>query len=369
MRPEFTVASFNLLNLVSADQPFYDKAGPSAREYDQKCNWIAQQFDNLNADVIGVQEVWSEAALQDACARSQTMRRATLISAPGAQPGNTLPKVGIVTRLPVLSGVESISTIPADFSMPLPGPADPRLIALLNDSITNNATTSSPSLQPLNTRRPLRHETFSRPVLKVTLNLASADETPIPVVVHVVHLKSKRPERYEIETAAGLVGEDLDDPRVNAVGSLRSLIMRGAEATAVRQIVLNTILESETAAIVLGDFNDGAEAVTTEIICGRASPHNKEARDYLLYDCAGLDFRYKLKKDVGYTHIYQGEPNTLDHILVSEQFYNLSRRAIYRLSRLDYWNDHLNSQSWTTSDHGIVRAKFLHIEPSSSSSQ
>ncbi len=338
MRQQFTVATFNLLNLIGPNQPYYDREGLSQREYDEKCDWIANLFDTLDADIIGVQEVWRESALYDVCARSKTMRDARLIRAPGATVDNQLPKVGIVSRFPAIGEVESIETLPEHLHLNLPHSEDPMFADI-----------------------EMKHQVFSRPVLRVALNLASPHDPPKPLWVHVVHLKSKRPQRAEREET----GEDLDNPRLNATASLRSLIMRGAEATALRHLVLEKLAGCDDPVMIIGDFNDNADAVTTEIIAGRASPFDKEARDHLLFNCSNLEFRHKLRRDVGYTHVHQGDPDTIDHILVSEQFNPISRRCIYRLTRLDYYNDHLNIRSETTSDHGALRAMFHRNESSS----
>ena len=68
-------------------------------------------------------------------------------------------------------------------------------------------------------------------------------------------------------------------------------------------------------------------------------------------------------QDVAYTHLYQGNREQLDHVLVSEQFYDhsLNRRWSFKEQRI--WNDHLvegglSGPRRVTSDHGIVCARF-----------
>ena len=335
MRNQFAVATFNLLNFHDPQTPFYDKEGYTLAQYNQKCDWIAHQLDNLDADIVGFQEVWSEKALVDAVRRSSKMAGAQVVMAPGAGPGNGLPKVGIVSRLPLVGSVESIKDIPASLALDLPGPVQPNLPA-----------------------EPRKHALFSRPILKAQFNLSAAHESPQLLTVFVLHLKSKRPNAYEVMVNGEQLKEDLDDAATEARASLRSLIMRGIEATAVRSLVLQTISHTNTPTLVLGDFNDSADSVTTEIITGRSAPFDKAGRDTALFNAADLTYRHKMTRDVTYSHVHQDDPGTLDHVLVSEEFLPNSKFSQFVVQKVDYFNDHLNERDPLTSDHGVVRVKF-----------
>jgi hypothetical protein len=64
---------------------------------------------------------------------------------------------------------------------------------------------------------------------------------------------------------------------------------------------------------------------------------------------------------VYYTHIHNKTRESLDHILVSQEFYDNSRHRIWAFKGMDITNDHLNNDDHKangTSDHGIVRAVF-----------
>jgi len=63
-------------------------------------------------------------------------------------------------------------------------------------------------------------------------------------------------------------------------------------------------------------------------------------------------------RDVYYTHIYEGVREILDHVLVSEQFYDYSRQRIWSMRELRIWNDHVDDEDKSTSDHGVVAAYF-----------
>ena len=62
-----------------------------------------------------------------------------------------------------------------------------------------------------------------------------------------------------------------------------------------------------------------------------------------------------------YTHIFNNSRESLDHILVSQEFYDNSRKRIWAFDGMQVVNDHLNEDNHKeagTSDHGIVKATF-----------
>jgi hypothetical protein len=82
------VATCNLLNLANPNRVYYENQDAyNQREYERKIDWIGERFHALNADVLAVQEVWDEAALKAAIARSGL--RYDFVSVPGAE--NTPP--------------------------------------------------------------------------------------------------------------------------------------------------------------------------------------------------------------------------------------------------------------------------------------
>ena len=62
MQQELRFATFNVCNLALPGMKYYDDQEPcTAAEYEAKTTWIAQQIDRLDADVIGFQEIFSQA--------------------------------------------------------------------------------------------------------------------------------------------------------------------------------------------------------------------------------------------------------------------------------------------------------------------
>lgn len=318
------VATANVLNLAQPGRHFYDGQDPySQHEFDRKADWLGNRFKALNADVLVVQEVWDELALRAAVARSGLQYG--FVGVPGAENGpgqhgaQGTPRVGIVTRLKVES-VQSLADFPAAAVVQVPGIG--------------------------------AHTRFERPPLLATLRMKHGQV----VAVITAHLKSKRPKF--LQDANGNALEDKDDPAVQAVASLRSLIMRAGEALALRLKVVELLHRTHLPLIVMGDLNDSPHSVTTQLIAATTqAAYDKGARDSALYSAWDVQGEGALRRDVAFSHIHQGYPEVLDQVLVSEEFVATSRRAIGDVRRVDVFNDHLfEGRDRSRSDHGFVRA-------------
>ncbi len=323
------VGTFNVLNLAREGERYYpDEAPYSATEYEEKATWVAGQLQLMRADVVGFQEVFHEEALRDVCSRSGRFTDGTIV-APGAD-GASGPRLGLASRLST-EPVTAITDFPAGLDVAVDGLALPV-------------------------------GTFSRPVLRTRVVLDPAEGTT--ATVFVVHLKSKRPIRDPQAPE--------HDPREEALGKARALIRRAAEAAALRFLVIEEVTGNAQPAIVLGDLNDAARAVTTDIIMGdspsRFWPRDLDDRkaywDRLLYSAYELTVR-RTGRDVSYTHIFNGHYDNLDHILVSQEFYERNPQRIAEVVNLRYFNDHLfdsqlsnDRHGRTVSDHGQLVAEI-----------
>ena len=172
----------------------------------------------------------------------------------------------------------------------------------------------------------------------------------------VAHLKSKRPKF--LQDAEGRALEDRDDPRVAARASLRSMIMRGAESAALRARVIELIHRTRDPLVLLGDMNDGPHSVTSQLIAAtQAVAYDRQARDVALFHALDVQTEPALRRDLAYSHVFQGWPELLDQIWVSEEWVGSSRFALGDVRRVEVFNDHLHEgRDRTRSDHGFVRA-------------
>ncbi len=319
----FKVGTFNVLNLALPGQVTYANDRPfSEEQYQSKLAWIGGQLRRMDAEVVGFQEVWHQDAL----------RAAVNAGASGGGPEHVLvatqeqkkPQVGLATSLEVLQTVTH-RDFPDGFELSVSGIPDPI-------------------------------KAFSRPVLQADLRLPSGQD----LTVLVVHLKSKRP----------LIDDDNPaDVKGLALGSARALMVRAAEAYALRCILLNLMQGTERPVVLLGDLNDSAQAVTTMIVSGQPPVHHlppqeKQAIwDVLLYNAFDVQARQNTRRDVSYSHIYNGFYDTLDQIYVSQEFSRLNPRRLGEVEYVHYFNDHLVDRTLSRerpdriqSDHGQVVA-------------
>ncbi|MBV8617860.1 MAG: endonuclease [Curvibacter sp.] len=319
-----SVATCNLLNLANPGRVYYPHQDPySQHEFEHKIDWLGERFATLNADILAVQEVWDEAAFKGAVKRSRLHYH--LVAAPGAEnsPGQHgaegTPRLGLATRL----AVDELRSL-HDFALP----------------------------QPLEIPGLGVHRHFERPPLLATLRMKHGQG----IRLLNVHLKSKRPKFLLDELGHPL--EDRDDPKVAALATLRSLMMRGAEAAALRGLVVDLLNAGPAPLIVVGDFNDGPHSVTTQLVAATSEvAYDRSARRLALFNAYDEQSEMGLRSNVAYSHIHQGHPEVLDQILVSEGFLAEGRFSIGDVRRIQYFTDHLNEgHNRSRSDHGFVRA-------------
>ena len=319
-----TVATANVLNLANPGRVFYENQEPyTERDFERKIDWLGGRIAALNADVLAVQEVWDEAALRAAVNHSQLRYSTVLV--PGAENNSAsngavhTPRVGIVTRLEV-DNIQSFAQFPPGMGVQVPDLGE--------------------------------HSKFERPPLLASLRMKNGQR----IHMLTLHLKSKRPKF--LQDAQGKPLEDRDDEKTIARATLRSLIIRGAEAAALRCIVVDVLKRTHEPLIVMGDFNDGPHSVTTQMVAATNEvAYDKGARDTALFNAYEVQGEMALKRDVAYSHVHQGNPEVLDQILVSEEWLPHSRFSIGDVRRVDYFNDHLHEgRDRSRSDHGFVRA-------------
>lgn len=320
MQEEIRFATFNVCNLAPAGAKLYDNLEPLTQlQYEAKREWTARQIDLLGADVIAFQEVFSQAALRDVLAHTRHYCDATQAGIDAVDDhGRILPSVALVSRLPLAGPGTAYATFPAGISLPSEGQA--------SDANLNR---------------------YSRAPLHVQVVLPGGQLTD----VLVVHLKSRRPDYRNGE------GSDVLN---YALANLRSLQRRGAEAVALR-VLASELGHSGRPRIVLGDFNDIANAVTTAIVMGASAPDEKAEEAGLanhmrerLYDSNAIQLRQDYLRQAAYTNIHDSNYMTIDHILVSEHFHPASPRAIGQVLDVIYLNDHLLQALPQASDHGQV---------------
>lgn len=336
-RDRFSVATFNLYNLQEPGKPMNQGQTWTDEEFDVKIKWIAWQLGILDADIVGLQELWSKPALEAVLEVHEPLKAQYDVLAEPATGGKIV--CGALVRKGLLAGdSEWVDKFPKAVRLQLgKDPADPQ----------------APEIK-------LAIKGFSRPVLRFGVQLR--DDQPT-TEVFVAHLKSKLPTQMSDEEWFDK-NPDLFKPHQKALGAGISTIRRTAEAVALRVLLTDAMKGTETPVIVIGDINDGQASNTANILTEQPRflvGGSTGGSDVGLYTAQTLQ-EYRDTRDVYYTHVHQDLRESLDHILVSEQFYDNSRRRVWLFDGLVINNDHLNFDNHKetgTGDHGVVKVSFV----------
>ncbi len=208
------------------------------------------------------------------------------------------------------------------------------------------------------------------------------------VTVFNCHLKSKLGEFITPEGANHAAVADLTsyDAPGRALGALRAALRRMAEAYVLRKIIVDELTLGRPV-MVLGDFNDGEHAVSSEIISGETPFRNyawmlrhdarhrndrytddenssiSEAIDSMRLRSAENMFLRKSLRDVVYTTAFGGVHESIDQIYMSRHFDPTWSGALGEMQYYTVLNDHLTDGSHPeapynklASDHGQIMA-------------
>ncbi|MCP5037852.1 MAG: alpha-1,4 polygalactosaminidase [Rhodobacteraceae bacterium] len=390
---DFTIATFNVKNLIGPGREYYKFEQYTDEEYAWKEAWMAEQLVTLDADIVAFQEVFEEEALRqvvDAADkigkasneaalpdRSKSYRKkaifrklsytpykdASLTFAPNANdgpPGKRRPGLAVLSRLGFAGQPEIIQ----DLNPPLEIPFQE-----LGGGAAGGITLTR----------------LSRPILKVRIQVKGQ-----VITLFNVHLKSKLGEHITLSGADFAPEADLVhyDPVGRAMGSLRAGLRRMAEAWVLRREVVAEI-KLGNPVVVLGDLNDGEHAVSSEIISGEKPfrnyawmrRHDAKTRDdrYSNEDaeaiCDAVEavkltsaeamFVRKSLRDMVYTSAFGGVFESIDQILLSRHFHPDNAEKFAEMLYFSTLNDHITDGSHPeapynklASDHGQIMAHF-----------
>ncbi len=391
---QFTIASFNVKNLIEADQEYYKYEQYTPEEHAWKQGWLADQMLTMNADIVCFQEIFSEKSLRDVIeecdelgdaaneanipdrskryARKAIFRKlayenyrdAALAFAPNANDGGAgerRPGVAILSRFGFTEPPQILQDLPEPLNIPF--------------SDLDGSDGGYYQIKRL-----------SRPMLKAKIPVGGQ-----VVTVFNCHLKSKlgeldRPAGAPFPPAADLVNYDAAG---RAMGSLRAGLRRMAEAWVLRREILAE-LKAGNPVMVLGDFNDSEHAVSSEIITGEVPFKNyawmrrhdakhkgdrykdhendkiQEAVDSMRLHSAEKLFVRKSLRDMIYTSAFGGVFESIDQILMSRHFHPDYAQRIGEMEYFSVLNDHLTDGSHPeapynklASDHGQIIAHMV----------
>lgn len=331
-----SLTTFNLLNLNEPGRTMYTSGDAwTVAEVGAKVAWTADMLRLAEADVIGFQELWHPGPLRRALRRAGLDKTHDLL-VPRWQKDEGIVCAAAVRKGLLAGTAEWVRDFPEALRL-RSGGDDPQTPAIAFD---------------------LR--AFSRRVLRFRVRPLDGAEDHH---VLVAHLKSKAPARIWTEPWFQ-DGAALFSPHAGAIGGALATIRRAAEAGALRVLLTDAMKGTAAPVAVLGDLNDGPDTSTIDVITEAPPflrPLSAGGRDTALYAVQAMQEVESLR-DVYFTYIHERRHGSLDHILVSREFYNQNRDRLWTFEELETFNDHLTldkkARRPESGDHAVVRARF-----------
>ncbi len=287
-----TVATFNVKDLFEAG-------------FAAKLTELARHLDRAGADLVALQEIGSERALDALVAR--LARCADYKHRLVGSPDRRGIRNAILSTFPLEGAVVHER---AALPFPVFTPGDP---------------------EPFGARIPLR-----RGIPEVTVRHPTLGK----VTMLSVHLKSKRPQAAKTSSAEEI---PITTPHDLAAAEVRSLVARLAEALFVRGLV-DAATARGAEIVCAGDLNDTAESLPVGLIRGRGAAA-------LVSAAAGLPGGERVSA-------LHGAPAQIDHLLVSPTLAS-------RLVEARFFNEDLREHPHADdapptpdSDHALFMARF-----------
>lgn len=394
----FSIATFNVKNLIGPDKVYYPFEYLTPEAYAWKRDWLSDQLLQMDADIVGFQEIFDEPSLRDVIAdcddkgdeinafsqptRDKRYRRRAIyrnlkFTPYGAQPylvvapnmhsreedGKRRPGVAILSRFPIVETeiIQDLSDDPLETEFDQLGGGDAGSWRLTS---------------------------LSRPILKAVIDVDGRH-----ISVFNAHLKSKHGEVDRGPNGDRPAENLLDyDPLGRAMGAVRAALRRMGEAYVMRRLILAELAQDRPV-IVLGDMNDSVNSVSSEILSGerpfknyawmRRHDAKRENDRYsneenvviqaavrgAMLESAERLFVSRAQRDMIYTAAFNGVYESIDLILLSRHFQEGAKGQIAQLEYLQCLNDHLTDGSFEeapynklASDHGQLVASFNWLE-------
>ncbi|MFV1923045.1 MAG: endonuclease/exonuclease/phosphatase family protein [Methylotenera sp.] len=391
---EFTIGSFNVKNLIRPNQEYYRFESYTSEEYAWKQNWLANQLLTMNADIVCFQEIFDKTSLQSVLDETDLLgetlnasvipdaskgyhqktifkklnfapyNKAQLCFASNVndgEPGNRRPGIAILSRYGFEGEPEVIQQL-----------ENPVTIDFPDDGYNSHEKAGSYTLARL-----------SRPIIRAKIKIGNH-----VITVFNCHLKSKlgeyiRPVGEDYAPEADLVHYL---PAQRALGELRALLRRSAEAYVLRKLIAEELVQ-DNPVMVLGDFNDSEYSVSSSIIKGERPFKNyawmrrhdaqhrsdryseqddlvirAQIEQYQLIS-AEMQFIKRSQRDMVYTSTFGGVYESIDQILMSQHFIQGSANNIGVMDYFSVFNDHITDGAHAdapynklASDHGQIMA-------------
>ena len=276
------IATFNLFQFCSPNFSFYTKKEKFTKEdWEKKKNWIKEQLQKMDCDIVGFQEVFSQEELKELVLECG-FKEFVVTQNPKLDEKNKVYKsttVALASKFPI-KNIENISKS-SDF-------------------------------------------TFAREPIKAIISL----KNDLDINVYVAHLKSNRLNEFEYKFTKDSTLEEKKSKLDIALKNNYSLSLKQRlnEAKALHFDIKKQILPS----ILLCDLNDREFSITIDALTNKRFYKNELKKDdFILFDSYDIAPKkvynphpeFKGLKRVP-TSYFVGHGNTLDFIFVSKDLEN-----------------------------------------------
>lgn len=314
-----TITTWNVQNLEADNDTFPDKI-----------EFLAATLEALASDVVALQEVLEPAALE---ALAQRLGFRHFAGVPDGR-GN---RVAFLTRDAPVADPQPI----AQWQLPQ------------GEEVRRFDVGGAIAVE----------QTLPRPALQVTVSNGGHD-----VVIVNTHMKSK------LLTFGG--NFSTNDETLRARTAYFALQRRSAEATTLREFATGQLAAGRSM-IVLGDFNDGPQAATTQILYGPDGSQPRGPEDETrstgafqrsdqedprrLFNVTNL-----IPEEIRWSRKHNGQRELLDHILASEGLMPRTGHGLRQVPRMSILNEDVPNLIGTNPnaagvvpDHAPVTATFV----------
>ncbi|KJY82934.1 endonuclease [Vibrio galatheae] len=301
-----TFATANLFNFIEPPGAYYDFENIYERDaWQEKCRWTKEQIKKLDADIVGIQEVFSIEAAQ-ALFSQLGYHHFAVVDKPNVEQEYIYshPVVALASKYPIkqIQAVEPPS------------------------SITENYHVATPK--------------FSRQPLYAIIDVPDIGE----IAVYVCHLKSQRAtESHLPEKAHSIVGRWLSSQQ------------RGWEAVMLRVFMEQQYANHPLPTVLLGDMN---QALTSDITSLLTTSADISGQSLQLTDSWQIYSQTNNKAQRPATHYHFATGNVLDYVLLSPEFQPDSPYSLADVVAYQTLDTHLINPSFETdkqaSDHAFV---------------
>lgn len=305
-------ATANLFNFIEPPGAFYDFENIYELEaWRTKCLWTQDQLQILDADIIGVQEVFSIEAARILVEKIGYPYFAT-IDTPHIEQDYiySQPVVAVASRYPIIrvEAVTPIKTIEESYRVQLPE--------------------------------------FSRKPIFAVIDVPDVGE----IAIYVCHLKSQRSIESNCQDtcSASVINHSL-------IGRWLSSQQRGWEAVMLRLFMEHQYTLHPIPTVLMGDMN---QPLTSNITGLLTSEPNLKLKGLTLKDSWSIFSEHQPNIERSPTHYHFSKGNVLDYILLSQEFQPDSQYSFADIAAYKVLGEHLTNPIFErdkqASDHAFV---------------